>query len=117
MAIPPMRSRIRRNPVRVRLTPTSRISSREPGTSTPAAIRKAAEDRSPGTDSSSSSSSSQLTTLTTAPSRRTVTPARTSMRSVWSRLGAGSVMLVVPSAVSAASRMQDLTCALATGSS
>ena len=36
---------------------------------------------------------------------------------MWSRLGAGSVTEVVPSASSPASRTQDLTCALATGRS
>ena len=50
--IPRIRRRIRRKPVRVQLTPTSRISRREPGTSTPAATRKAAELGSPGTASS-----------------------------------------------------------------
>ena len=80
-------------------------------------MTNAADDRSPGTSTSSSSSSSQLTTATRAPSRVTVTPARTSIRSVWSRLGAGSVIVVVPSAASAASITHDLTWALATGSS
>ena len=40
-----------------------------------------------------------------------------SIRSVWSRLGAGSVMVVAPSAASAASIVHDFTCAEATGSS
>ena len=47
--IPRIRRRIRMKPVRVQLTPTSASSSREPGTSTPAAIRNAAELGSPGT--------------------------------------------------------------------
>jgi hypothetical protein len=38
------------------------------------------------------------------------------MRSVWSRVGAGSTTVVSPSAKSPASRIADLTCALATGS-
>ena len=37
------------------------------------------------------------------------------MRSVWSRVGAGSITRVVPAAYSPASSTQDLTCALATG--
>ncbi len=66
--IPCIRRRIRRKPVRVQLTPTSRISSREPGTSTPAATRNAAELGSPGTPHAARArSSSALTTVTLAP--------------------------------------------------
>ena len=112
-----MRLRMRRNPVRVQLTPTSEISSLEPGTSTPAVIRNAAELRSPGTVTVSMASSSVFPTVT-APSRRPMlTPARRSILSVWSRLREGSVTVVVPSAESAASRTHDLTWALATSSS
>ncbi len=115
--MPRMRRTIRRKPVRVQLTPTSPISRREPGTSTPAATRKAAELGSPGTRTCSSSSSSALTTVTCRPLRWIATPARSSIRSVWSRLRAGSPTVVAPSAASAASSTQDLTWALATSSS
>ena len=84
--MPRIRRTIRRKPVRVQLTPTSLSSRREPGTSTPAATMKAAELASPGTLISSSASSSALTTVTRGPLRRIVAPARSSMRSVWSRL-------------------------------
>jgi hypothetical protein len=39
------------------------------------------------------------------------------MRSVWSRLGAGSVTLVAPDASRPANRTHDLTCPEATGMS
>ncbi len=115
--IPRIRRTMRRKPVRVQLTPTSPSSRREPGTSTPAATMNAAELGSPGTRTRSSTSSSALTTVTWRPLRWMFTPARRSIRSVWSRLRAGSPMVVAPSAASAASSTHDLTCALATGSS
>jgi hypothetical protein len=77
----------------------------------------AADDRSPGTTSDCASSSSVHVTDTVSPSRCTETPAPASIRSVWSRLGAGSTTVVVPPAPSPASSTQDFTCALATGSS
>src|SRR5215207_5969149 len=52
----PIRSAIRRKPVRVQLTLTSRSTTHEPGTSSAAATKKAAEERSPGTSTASSSS-------------------------------------------------------------
>ena len=116
--IPPMRWTMRTKPVRVQLTSTSRMTSREPETSTPAAMRNAAELGSPGTTISSGGvSSSQLTTVTWRPLRFTVTPNAVSMRSVWSRLSDGSPIVVAPSAASAASITHDFTWALATGSS
>jgi hypothetical protein len=54
-------------------------------------------------------------TDTVSPSRDTATPAPASIRSVWSRLGAGSTTLVVPAAARPASSTQDFTWALATG--
>ena len=65
--IAPIRSRMRRNPARVQLTPTRSSTSRESRTSTPAAIRNAAEDGSPGTSTSPSSSSSALPTVVRNP--------------------------------------------------
>ena len=77
-----MRRRMRRKPVRVQFTPTSAISRREPGTSTPATTMNAAELASPGTATLPRSSSSAFTTVTWRPWRCTPTPALSSMRSV-----------------------------------
>ncbi len=114
--IPCIRIKIRRNPLRVQLTPTSRINRREPPTNTPAAIMNAAELGSPGTRTRSSTSSSVLVTVTERPLRWTLAPALSSIRSVWSRLRSGSVTVLAPSAASAASSTHDFTWALATGS-
>ena len=78
---------------------------------------KAADDGSPGTTISSSSSSSTLDTVSLRPSCSNGTRARRSSRSVWSRLGAGSLTLVEPAASIPAISTHDLTWALATGSS
>ena len=75
----------------------------------------AADERSPGTVMSCASSAPARDRLTSAPARRTATPAPASIRSVWSRLGAGSVTVVVPSAARPAMSTHDFTCALATG--
>ena len=80
-------------------------------------IRKAAELGSAGTATASSCSSSAFTAVTWRPLRWIETPARSSMRSVWSRLRLGSATVVAPSAASPASSTHDLTCALATSSS
>lgn len=54
----------------------------------------------------------------TRPSPRSMrAPAASSMTSVWSRVGSGSITVVGPSARSPASSRQDFTWALATGSS
>ena len=114
--IAPIRSRIRRKPVRVQLTPTSRTTSREPFTSTPAAIMNAADDEVAGHDEALRVELVGARRPTPSARRaRTATPAPASIRSVWSRLGAGSTTLVVPAAASPASSTQDFTCALATG--
>ncbi len=99
--------------MRVQLTPTRSSTSRDPGTSTPAAIRKAALDGSPGTTTCSSSSSSTLPIVdVTSPlaerSRLTAAPALSSIRSVWSRVATGSIT-EVRSVASPASRTHDLT--------
>ena len=52
---------------------------------------------------------------TASPSRRASAPAAASMRSVWSRVGSGSITRVSPSASRPAKSRQDLTWALATG--
>ena len=102
--------------MRVQLTATPSSTIREPGTSIAAAAWKATEEGSPGTSMRSTSSSSCGCTVSTSPSRSTRAPAWTSMRSVWSRLGAGSRTRVTPEASRPAKRMQDLICAEATGS-
>ena len=110
-----MRRRIWKKPVRVQFAPMPSITIRERGTSTAAAAWKAAEDGSPGTWMAPSSSSSCGETVTRAPSRAMRTPAPASMRSVWSRLGAGSTTVVEPDASRPASSTHDFTCAEATG--
>ena len=82
-----MRTRICRKPARVQLTPTFSQTIREPGTSTEAAIRKAALERSPGTWTWSIPSVSVRCTAETQPapasrSRVTGAPAAASIRSV-----------------------------------
>ena len=116
ITIAPMRSAIRTKPVRVQFALMSVITIREPLTRIAAAMWNAAEDGSPGTWMSPSSSSSCWVTLIRSPSRAIRTPARASSRSVWSRLGSGSITVVVPSASSPAISTHDLTCAEATGS-
>jgi hypothetical protein len=54
----------------------------------------------------SSASVSAPVTLIRSPSRTSPAPARASRRSVWSRLGSGSTIVVVPSASSPASSRQ-----------
>ena len=77
---------------------------------------KAAEDGSPGTWMSPSSSSSCWVSSIRSPSRLMRAPARASRRSVWSRLGSGSITAVVPAASRPAISTHDLTWAEATGS-
>ena len=89
---------------------------REPRTSTAAAMWNAAEDGSPGTWIAPSSSSSCWVSEIRSPSREIRQPARASRRSVWSRLGSGSITVVVPDASRPAISTHDFTCALATGS-
>ena len=55
-------------------------------------------------------------TVTLVARTTTCAPAAASIRSVWSRVGAGSTTVVSPSAKSPARRMHDFTWALATGS-
>ena len=116
MTIAPIRSAIRTKPVRVQFALMSVITIREPLTRIAAAMWNAADDGSPGTWMSPSSSSSCWVSSIRSPSRVMRTPARASSRSVWSRLGSGSITVVVPSASSPAISTHDLTCAEATGS-
>ena len=112
-----MRSAIRKNPVRVQLSPTSFTTTRDPLTRIAAATTNAADEGSPGTTMSSSSSSSTWATVMRPPSRSNGTRARLRKRSVWSRLGPGSVTVVDPEASIPAISTHDFTCALGTGSS
>ena len=101
-------------PVRVGFMPTRRMIRPWSAASAPATRKNAAEEMSPGT--STCAASRRVTWLTdTRPSTvRTGTPNAASMRSVWSRVIACSITLVVPCAYRPASRIADLTCALAT---
>ena len=117
MTTAPIRSAIRTNPVRVQFALMSVMTMREPLTRIAAAMWNAADDGSPGTWMSPSSSSSCWVSSIRSPSRVIRTPARASRRSVWSRLGSGSITVVVPDASRPAISTHDLTCAEATGSS
>ena len=110
-----MRERIESNPIRLRLMPTSRSPTSLPGTSSAAAMKKAAEEKSPGTGTSPASRRSDGEMVRTSSSRRSEAPMAASIRSVWSRVAIGSRMAVSPSASSPASNRQDFTWALATG--
>ena len=101
----------------LRPTPCTVIS--EPGTSAAATRNGAADERSPGTSTLAERPAPSAGWTVALPGRRrTRAPARSSMRSVWSRVGAGSSTVVSPSSArSPARRTADLTCADATGSS
>ena len=113
----PIRSRTSSRPVRVGFTPTPRSTISEPGTSVAAAMKNAAEEKSPGTSTSPSSMRRMPDTDMRPPSLRTSTPAARSITSVWSRDGRCSTTVVSLSASRPASSTHDFTCALATGSS
>ena len=124
----PSGSAIPSRPIRVGLRPTCSSRTRLPGTSAAATRGKAADEKSPGTEIRSGASRSAgrtairrtgpLCTAATARSSVTSTsaPAAASMRSVWSRVAAGSTTWVSPSASRPAISTHDLTWALATGS-
>ena len=79
----------------LRLTPWT--CSSEPGTRVAATMNGAAEEKSPGTSTSPSESRSAGRTVTLVDRTATSAPAACSMRSVWSRVGAGSTTVVSPS--------------------
>ena len=113
----PMRSAIRKKAVRVQLRPMPETTTREPGTSMAAATTKAADEGSPGHHHLVELDLVHLRRRSAGrPRASNGTRARRSMRSVWSRLGAGSTTVVEPSASIPAISTQDLTWALATGS-
>ena len=76
------------------LTLTSWIVSSEPGSSAAATISGAADEKSPGTSTSPSRSALGGSIVTEPGRRRTVTPAASSISSVWSRVGFGSTTVV-----------------------
>ena len=76
----------------------------------------AADEKSPGTSTEPSWMLVAPSTLAEFGLVVTRAPAARSISSVWSRVGAGSITVVLPSAPRPASRIADLTCALATGS-
>ena len=93
-------------------------SSSEPGTSVAAAMKNAAEEKSPGTSTSLEPQALGAATRSRRPPR---CAARRPPRRASARCGRGSASrsttVVSPSASSPASSTQDFTCALATGSS
>ena len=85
-----------------------------------AAMGKAAEDGSPGTTILRPRISGWPVSDTARPSlvcsTFSVAPKPFSISSVWSRVGSGSITVVMPGVLRPASRMADFTCAEATGS-
>ena len=100
--------------MRVGLTPARATVTRASGTIAPATSRKAADEMSPGTCTVVPRSPPGVR-VTVRPRVPTPAPNRRSMRSEWSREGAGSVTDTGPSAPRPASRIADFTCAEATG--
>ena len=108
------------NPARVGLRPTFSISSSLPGTISAATMKNAAELGSPGTSITCGfSSASPTIRIVRVPCESTSTvrsaPNPRSIRSEWSRVGTGSITVVMPGVLRPASRTALLTCALATG--
>ena len=114
----PICSSTSRIPVRLGLRPTFSTVRSAPGVIAPATSQKAAELISPGTTTDWPFSWAPGRTTTSVPpgppTLRSAPKAR-SMRSLWSRDWAGSITVVGPSAVSAASRIALFTWAEATG--
>ena len=113
----PIRSRIVSRPVRVGLRPTPVRVTSLPGTSSAPTRKKAAEEKSAGTAIRPPCRRSVAAIATVCPARLSSAPAAFSIRSLWSRLGIGSTTRVSPSATRPAKSRQDLTWALAIGSS
>ena len=114
----PICSSTSNTPVRVGLSPTFSMVRSAPGTSAPATSQNAAELMSPGTTTCWPVREAPGLTLTwrpISPPTSKSAPKALSIRSLWSREWAGSITVVGPSAVSAASSSADFTWALATG--
>ena len=110
-----MRSSTAKAPVRVGLSATFSMVSSLSSSTAAITARKAADDGSPGALMSWACRRAGPVTLTVRPSTSTGTPKAGSRRSVWSRLLAGSVTLVVPPACRPASSTALLTWADALG--
>ena len=80
------------------LSPTSSISTRDPGRAAAATIQNAAEEKSPGTASDCPTAPLAAGDVMAFPVALTSNPNAASARSVWSRVCAGSVTDVCPSA-------------------
>ena len=105
---------------RVGLSPTFSITRSDPGTSSAATTKKAADEGSPGTSMVwGLSSASPTSWIVRVPSGATSTdscaPKPFSMRSEWSRVGTGSITVVMPGVLSPASSTALFTWAEATG--
>ena len=112
----PISCRTSRIPVRVGLTPMSWRTISEWGIRQAATMKKAAEEMSPGTRAFTAARSwPGVNEITPFPSLVMAAPRALSMRSVWSRAGPGSLIVVGLEACNPAKRMADLTWALATG--
>lgn len=103
-------------PVRVGLRPTPRTVTVASRTTRPATTRNAADEMSPGTVTAVARSGPGTSRIV-RPSLSTWAPNCRSMRSEWSRDGAGSTTVTGPSAARPARRIADFTCAEATGRS
>ena len=109
------------SPKRVGFISTFSTVTSEPSTISAATIGKAAELGSPGTTIFCglrlARPSSRMIRAPSSPVPVSIAaPKAASIRSVWSRVGTGSMMVVVPGTLRPASSTADLTCAEATGS-
>ena len=101
----PISRRHSSRPVRSGLSPTPSIVTSEPGTISAATSGKAAEDGSPGTTIGAAASSGWPSTVMRRPppslglGRDRARRNGASMRSVWSRVGCGSITVVAPGRV------------------
>ena len=102
-------------PDRVLLTPTPFIEMRLSKPIAPPTKKKAAEEISAGTTTSQAIGFCAGDSVIDPASRTKLTPKVSNMVSVWSLVGIRSITLVGVSAYNPASKIQDLTCALATG--
>ena len=105
-------------PVRLGLSPTFSTVSSAPGVIAAATSQKAAELMSPGTSTVCPcrlEPGVTVTTVRSGPLTSSCAPKARSIRSLWSRLWAGSITVVGPSAVRPASRIALFTWAEATG--
>ena len=112
-----MRSSVRTKPMRAVFRLTSSIWIELSGRKTAAQARNAAEEGSPGTSTSLAWGRAGPVTLAVQEPAVVATPYSGSMSSVWLRLGAGSLTVVVPEAYMPASSTAVLSWADAMGAS